>query len=96
MPKGIGLEINGRLFPLGSVPRCKVFDRTTGREIEQVFYFNANTGEYGAYAKGPDGSRPYLNKQGDDILRDWAVGKLRIVFDEDPPAPFSREMTIPV
>ena len=91
-----GFEINGRLFPLGSVPLCKVFDRGSGEQIEQVFYVNADTGQYRSFAAGPDGSRPCLNTEGDDVLTESSCGKLTLVFDGDPPAPLMRAMHIPV
>ena len=91
-----GFVIQGQYFPLHSSRICKVYDRKTGKELEQVFYINCETGEYGFYSKGPDGGCPSLNEEGDGVLKEWAFGELRIVFDEDPPAPLLREMTIPV
>ncbi len=91
-----GFMMLGQHVPLSSAAMCKVYDRKTGRELEQVFYINCQTGEYGFYQKGPDGSCYALNARGDDVLKEWAFGELRIVFDEDPPAPLLREMTIPL
>lgn len=91
-----GFVIGGQHLTLSADRICKVFDRNTGAELDQVFYVNCDTGEYGFYAKGPDGSCPSLNEAGDECLREWVFGELILVFSEDQPPPLMRAMIIPV
>lgn len=90
-----GIRIHGQLFPLGSIPHAKVFDCETAKQIYPVKFLDADTGEAVLYTLDSNGDFQ-LNADQTEVVTHQSTIHARVVFESEPPAPFTLEMVVPL